>query len=95
MIFHTKQNEAALSQMVNSVKGNLDNLKKISWNIGYNIGVLRKTIAEVKGQIHDKQIVQSYKFCEAELEIKEVGQHIERVYRKKGICKVNTPDQLV
>lgn len=110
---------AALTQSVNSVEGDLNNLKKTSGNIANSIGALRKTTEEVKGQIHDIQRVQSYMddkipdlqcrsmrdnilffclaeyigenrencsnliddFCEAELGIKEVGQHIERAHR--------------
>lgn len=51
---------AALTQRVNSVEGDLDNLKKTSGNIGNNIGALRKTTEEVKGQINEIQRVQSY-----------------------------------
>lgn len=120
---------AALTQRVNSVEGDLDNLKKTSGNIGNSIGALRKTTEEVKGQIHDIQRAQSYMddtitdlqcrsmrdnllffglaeyrgenrencsnliddFCEAELGIKEVGQHIERAHRlgKKNIQSEN------
>lgn len=111
---------------MNSVEGDLDNLKKTSGDIGNSIGALRKTTEEVKGQIHDIQRVHFYMddtitdlqcrsmrdnllffglaenrencsnliddFCEAELGIKEVGQHIERAHRlgKRNIQSENT-----